>query len=163
MLLLVFCTVYGRFPENHFPGKTFPGKDVSRRDVSRKVTFPENRFPEKKRFPERRFPESHFPGKTFPERSFKHILALIVFGHIVRGGFRILERGSFREEYGERTERELYGGLRAFSTAGPGTQGLPRSGIWRQTVSTLSQGISNSTMRIAQSFRFAEICMRFSS
>jgi len=139
----VLYVIYGRFPESHFPGKSIPGKkNVSRKDVSRKVTFPERRF---------------------SERSFKHLLALIVFGHIVRGGFRILERGSFREEYGERTECELYGGLRAFSIAGPGTQGLPRSGIWRQTVSTLSQGISNSAMRIAQPFHFAEICVCFSS
>ena len=68
----VISSVYGRFPESHFPGKLFPGKDVSR-----KVTFPERRF---------------------PERSFKRPLATAVFGRIVRGGFRILERGSFRQE-----------------------------------------------------------------
>jgi len=65
-------SVYGRFPESQFPGKTFPGKYVSR-----KVTFPERRF---------------------PERSFKRPLATVVFSRIVRGGFRILERGSFRQE-----------------------------------------------------------------
>ena len=68
LLLYLFTTVYGRFPDGYFPGwffsrkdvsrivifpdRTFPGKTIpgwslSRKDVSRVVIFPDETFPRK--------------------------------------------------------------------------------------------------------------------